>query len=220
MVNKKISWNFYAITLIITIVVFTSGIYFGILLSKVKVGELQSSVSDMEERRIEQELNLLLLNYLPNKTCDIMSYEVEEMIPQINELARELTYYEETKKFEETYYTETKREYMINQIKYWLYLERLKSSCNLNITTLIYFYSNKDCDLCRDQGIVLDYMKNTHKNNLMIFAFDKDIELNSIEIIMKSYGVGELPSIIVDGELHNGFIDKDSLDLLISSPSP
>ncbi len=219
MVNKKISWSFYAITLIITIIVFTSGIYFGVLLSKVKVGELQSSVSDMEKIRIEQELNLLLVNYLPNKTCDIISYEVEEMIPQINELARELTYYEETKKFEETHYIETKREYMINQIKYWLYLERLKSSCNLNITTLIYFYSNKDCDLCKDQGIVLDYMKNRHKNNLMIFAFDKDIELNSIKIIIKSYGVEELPSIIIDGKLYQGFIDKDSLENLINPSS-
>ena len=180
---------------------------------KLDVGE------DMEKRRMEQELNLLLVNYLPNKTCDIMSYEVEEMIPQINELARELTFYEETKKFEETYYIETKREYMINQIKYWLYLERLKSSCNLNITTLIYFYSNKDCNLCKDQGIVLDYMKNKYKNNLMIFAFDKDIELNSIEIIMKSYGVKELPSIIVDGKLYQGFIDKDSLENLINPPS-
>jgi hypothetical protein len=215
MVNKKISWGFYAITLIITIAVFTSGIFFGIFLSSVKVGELQNSVSELEKKRMEQELNLLLADYLPNKTCDIMAYEVEEMIPQINELAREVTFYEETKKFEEKEYAEAKRDYTISQIRYWLYLERLKSSCNLNVTTLIYFYSNRDCDLCRDQGVVLDYVKNMHKSDLMIFAFDTDVELNSIEIIMKSYDIQELPSIIVDGELHQGFVGKDSLEDLI-----
>lgn len=215
MVNKKISWGFYAITLIITIAVFTSGIFFGIFLSRVKVGELQNSVSELEKKRMEQELNLLLADYLPNKTCDVMAYGVEEMIPQINELAREVTFYEETKKFEEKEYAEAKRDYTISQIRYWIYLERLKSSCNLNVTTLIYFYSNRDCDLCRDQGIVLDYVKNMHKSDLMIFAFDTDVELNSIEIIMKSYGIQELPSIIVDGELHQGFVGRDSLEDLI-----
>ncbi len=216
MVKKKISWGFYLATLFITIIVFTSGIYFGIFLSKLKVGELQDMVSDLEKKRTEQELNLLLADYLPNKTCDIMAYEVEEMIPQINELARRVTFYEETKKFEETDYSATKIDYTINLIKYWLYLEKLKSSCDTNVTTVIYFYSNKNCNLCSDQGIVLDYMKNKHKSNLMIFALDADVELNSIEITMKSYGVKELPSLIINGELHEGFVSREDLEELIT----
>lgn len=217
MVKKKISWGFYAITLVITVLVFTSGIYFGIFLSRAKVSELQNMVSDLEKRRVEQELNLLLVGYLPNKSCDIISYEVEDMIPQINELARELDFYEETKKFEEKNYIETKKDYTVNMVKYWLYLERLKSSCDLNVTNVIYFYSNQDCSLCKDQGIVLDYMKESHKSDLMIFAIDSDLDLNSVDMIRKSYGVQILPSLIIDGNLYEGFMGRDKLEEIIKS---
>ena len=212
MVKKKISTGFYLITLMITAIIFISGIYFGSFLNKMKVSELQNMVSDLEEKRTEQELNLLLANYLPNRSCDIMNYEAEEMIPQINELARKVTFYEETKKFEEKDYEETKRNYMINLIKYWLYLENLKTNCDLNITTLIYFYSNKNCELCEDQGIILDYMKNKHKNDLMIFALDTDVNLNSIKMIMRSYNITKLPSIVIDGQLYQGFVDKETME--------
>lgn len=212
MVKKKISTGFYLITLMITAIIFISGIYFGSFLNKMKVSELQNMVSDLEEKRTEQELNLLLANYLPNRSCDIMNYEAEEMIPQINELARKVTFYEETKKFEEKDYEETKRNYMINLIKYWLYLENLKTNCDLNITTLIYFYSNRNCELCKDQGIILDYMKNKHKNDLMIFALDTDVNLNSIKMIMRSYNITKLPSIVIDGQLYQGFVDKETME--------
>ena len=212
MVKKKISTGFYLITLMITAIIFISGIYFGSFLNKMKVSELQNMVSDLEEKRTEQELNLLLANYLPNRSCDIMNYEAEEMIPQINELARKVTFYEETKKFEEKDYEETKRNYMINLIKYWLYLENLKTNCDLNITTLIYFYSNKNCELCEDQGIILDYMKNKHKNDLMIFALDTDVNLNSIKMIMRSYNITKFPSIVIDGQLYQGFVDKETME--------
>lgn len=218
MVKRKISWGFYAITLVVTVVIFMSGIYFGFFLNKAKADELQSLVSEMEKARTEQELNLLLMEYLPNKTCSMMSYEVEEMIPQINELERQVTYYEETKKFDENSYIETKKNYMINQIKYWLYIERLKSSCDLNVTTLLYFYSNMDCDLCKNQGIVLDYVKNEHKSDLMIFALDTDLSMNSIEMMRKSYDVQTLPSIMVNGEVHDGFVNKTYLEELVSQP--
>ena len=207
------------LTLVITIIVFTSGIFFGIYINRVKVSELQNMVSELDKKRTEQELNLLLTDYLPNKTCDVMNYEVEKMIPDINELAGKVTFYEETKKFEEKNYEDTKIDYTVNLIRYWLYLEKLKSNCDLNVTTLIYFYSNKDCNLCRNQGIVLDYMKNKHKSDLMIFALDVDLELNSIDMIMKSYGVREMPSIIIDGKLYDGFVDKETLENLINPPS-
>lgn len=216
MVSRKISWGFYALTLVVTVAIFMSGIYFGFFLNKAKENQLQGMILEMEKARSEQELNLLLMEYLPNKTCSAMGYEVEKMIPRINELEKQVTYYEENMKFGESSYMETKRDYMMSQIKYWLYMERLKSRCDLNVTTLLYFYSNRDCGPCRDQGIVLDYVKNGHSSDLMIFALDTDLGLNSIDMIMKSYGVSELPSIIVSGEIHGGFVNKTSIEGLVN----
>ncbi len=216
MVEKKISWKFYLMTFIITVIIFTSGIIFGVFLSKAKVTELQESVSELEKRRLDQELNLLLVESLPNKTCDIINYEVEKVIPELNELAGEVVFYEDTKKFDEDKYQETKKSYMTSQIKYWLYLEKLKNSCNVNVTNIIYFYSNKDCDLCRNQGIVLSYMKDIRESDLMVFSLDTDMELDSIDIIKKSYGVKELPSLIINGKLYSGFVGKDELENILN----
>lgn len=216
MVKKRITWPFYLVTFVITALVFISGVYFGFFLNRAKSSELQEMVSDLDKIRTEQELNLLLIDYLPNKTCDIMRYELEEIIPRINELEKEVTFYEDTRKFEESSYMETKKDYMINQIKYWLYMEKLKSSCDLNVTTLIYFYSNRECDLCRNQGIVLDYMKNRHKSDLMIFALDTDLGMNSIEIIRKSYGIETLPALIVNEKIYGGFVNRTSLEEIIN----
>ncbi|UCG95846.1 MAG: hypothetical protein JSV92_02255 [archaeon] len=65
----------------------------------------------------------------------------------------------------------------------------------------------------------MDYMKNRHKSDLMIFAIDADLDLNSIDMIRRSYEVKTLPSLIIDGELHEGFVGKDRMEEIINSSS-
>jgi len=55
-------------------------------------------------------------------------------------------------------------------------------------------------------------MKNKHKNDLMIFALDTDVNLNSIKMIMRSYNITKFPSIVIDGQLYQGFVDKETME--------
>src|SRR4030042_1658565 len=92
-------------------------------------------------------------------------------------------------KFKDGSYYSAKRDYTLIQIRYWSYLERLKNECNnTNFITVLYFYS-PDCRDCSKPGLIYDYLKQQHPENVMIFALDYDVDLNTLKILKEVYDV-------------------------------
>ncbi len=113
-------------------------------------------------------------------------------------------------------FTILKRDYVLSQLNFWMLTEDMKENCpdNSNFTTVLYFYSSKEkCPSCADQGFNLDYYKVKLKTNLLIFAIDEEFSYQEpiIQILKDVYKITSYPTLIINGEKQEGFVDRDSL---------
>jgi len=92
-----------------------------------------------------------------------------------------------------------KKLYTLVEVEHFEFVNNLNEECNSNISTILFFYSNKKSDLSKseDTGTILDsvYRKN---NNLVIYSFD--INLNDIIItqLKTKYKIKASPTLIIN----------------------
>ena len=213
MVNR-IDWEFFLISAIITFIILLAGIFFGMFLGKDKVSSLEHDLEDLRVRQDDATLSFSLMSTFGNKSCDIIQHELSDTMVQAAKLGKEITNYE-NEKFKDDKYIQTKKDYTLIQIRYWSYLERLKHECNnTNYITILYFYST-ECKDCSKQGLILDYLKQAHPNNVMNFALDSDIDLNIIRLIKNVYEVQETPTLIINEKKYTGLVELSQLQEII-----
>lgn len=197
---------------IVTTLIFVSGLMFGMLIGSQKVSELELTISKLDEDIQNADLQFLFFNTMnQNISCKFLSHEASRLSEQADDLGREVSMYENSKKISEKSFYEMKKRYTSILIKDWLMVEKIKRTCGENYTTVLYFYSNNNCDRCQEQGIVLTYLKEKLKNEFLVFAIDGDISLEIVNLLKDAYGIKEYPSLVINGEVHNGFTDLDEL---------
>ena len=210
MVNK-IDWEFYLISAIITFIILLAGIFFGMFIGKEKVSSLEQNLEDLRVRQDDATLSFSLMSIFGNKSCSIIQHELGDTMTQAAELGKEITSYQ-NEKFKDEGYIQTKKDYTLIQIRYWSYLERLKQECNnTNFITILYFYSG-ECGDCSKQGLILDYLKQTHPNNVMNFALDYDVDLNVIRLLKSVYNVTTTPTLIINDKKYTGLVELCQLE--------
>ncbi|MCK4428827.1 MAG: thioredoxin family protein, partial [Candidatus Aenigmarchaeota archaeon] len=168
----------------------------------------------LDEERNIQETNRLLLTLFEDDSCVLLQEYMNEIAPNLEKLAWRTDYYERSadrKRFSEEEYVKIKKNYMLLLVNYWLIAKKLESTCGDNTPKLIYFYSNKKCDDCKAQGIILDSVKKEHEE-IMVFSMDKDIDLSTIRLIAGIYNVTEVPSLVINDETYNGFMNKKEVE--------
>lgn len=218
MVKRKIDAQLYIIVLFITISIFVAGLFLGSILSKNKLNSLSEDLESLKRMRNVQETNSLLLDSLDEKICPGLESYLNEMLPEIENLAERVSYYErsaDSKRFGIKEYEDIKKDYNLLLIRYWIITNKLEKNCDKNIINIIYFYSNKKCDDCKDQGIYLDSIKKQYPE-IMIFALDKDLNLSTIDILAKSFNITEVPSLIINGKSYSGLKNKEKIIELIT----
>ncbi len=218
MVKRKIDTQLYIIVLFITISIFVAGLFLGSVLSQSKLSSLSEDLESLERLRNTQETNSLLLDSLDEKMCLGIESYINEMLPEIESLAERVAYYEssaDSKRFGIKEYEDIKKDYNLLLIRYWIITNKLEKNCDENIVDIIYFYSNKKCDDCKNQGIYLDSIKKQYPET-MIFALDKDLNLSTIEIMENSFNITEVPSLIINGKSYSGLKNKEKIIELIA----
>ena len=219
MVKKrhKVDWNLYIITFIVTSLIFFLGIYIGSLLNEAKVESIAMDIKSLNRIMEIQGTNILLLEALGEKKCIAIETYINEIIPEIEKLGGRVAYYEasaESKRFNLEEYYRLKRDYTLLLIKYWTLIKKLEIDCEQNIPDIIYFYSNKECRDCKKQGIILDKIKEEHPE-VLIFPIDRDLELSTVDILVASFNITELPSLLIDNKPYQGFRDKEEIEKLL-----
>jgi hypothetical protein len=127
-----------------------------------------------------------------------------------------LTYAESEQGADNTQVQHLKKYYSLLQIKDYLLSKRLAEKCGKKSVFVIYLYGKKeDCKDCGNQATVLDYLRKTYPD-LRVYAFDSNLDLSAIKTLLSIYKVqGQLPSLIVDGEVYYGYKSKEELIALL-----
>jgi thiol-disulfide isomerase/thioredoxin len=212
---KKRDIEIYLISGFITFIVLVAGISLGILLGRERVSNLEKSLEDLRITQDDTTLGFTLMSVFGNRSCDIIQTELSNTVTEASNLGKEITKYEE-EDFKDSNYQAMKKDYTIIQIRYWSYLERLKTECNkTNFITILYFYSSEYCPKCSQQALILNYVKGLYPDNVMVFALDYGIDLNSVKLLKSVYGIDKAPMLVIDDKKYENVVELDELKQIL-----
>lgn len=218
MVIRKVSKKRHLLAISLAIIIFLIGLSLGSVLNKSRVSFLETSAKeeklDLESLQVQY---LFLTSVLENeKNCLAAAKTLDEGIYTLGILSSKLDeYIKDQKIFTEEEFVSLKREYILAQLRYWLFAEKIKSVCNYDSVTILYFYSNL-CESCRTQGVILTHLKSIFQDKLLNFAFDYDfINEPMINIVRESYNLTTTPVLIIDGKKYEGLRTEEELIKLI-----
>ena len=217
MVKRSVNYGLYGLALIATIIIFVTGLLIGESFNNVKMDSLSQDISYLEEMRNIQDTNLLLLNSLGEKKCSALGYYLDMMVPELEQLGQRVDRYEsssDSKRYDPGEYRLLKNNYMLLQMKYWTLTKTFEGDCAQPIDDIIYFYSNNNCTDCKSQGIILNSIKKSNPE-VMIFSLEGDSNLSSVTIMAKTFNVTTHPTIIVNGKVNQGLVEKQDIESLL-----
>lgn len=223
MKRDKIVKSRYLRAFIITLAVFSIGLFLGSLMDNyrtqyfVRYNEIQKL--NIRSMQLQFELNNIDTGYDQcRKTKSLFDFylvELENNRERLNEYAKET-------KIKKEDFEILRREYVLSQINFWLLSQSIKENCPdyADFNTVLYFYSNNDvCPSCGDQSFNLDYYKIKLKTNLLIFALDEQFGEQEplINMLKDIYNINSYPTVVINNKVYDELLSQEELkDVLCS----
>lgn len=216
----------FLIALLITVIVFISILFSNSLLGNkredVVIERMNKLIKDYEDM---QALLILSEFFGDQAICIGLSSALSQMNEDLWELGIKIDQYREvTEGFvKDPFYVEQKVDFNRKEVLYLSMLKKMNKICTINQTVISYFYRKKElCQRCDDQSFVLsdirrDLEKNGKTHELAIFSFDVDMELPTINLLIRFYNVSEYPCMVIDEDTMCGLFKKQQLLDIICS---
>ena len=203
--RKKMDWPKHTSVLIITILVFTTGILLGTIINDNKMIELTELSEELRISAMSSELEFTILSENPCKIGDL-----DFLGNELNDLAGKVEHMENQLGRDHREVLKLKNFYSIVQLRHYLLMSKLTKQCDLNLTNLVYFYSNEgDCKVCNEQGFILSYLRNIYPLN--VYSIDINSENNAVRALKEVHDVQISPSFIINGRLVEGYKTANQL---------
>ena len=96
-------------------------------------------------------------------------------------------------------------------------MKKAEDKCDLQVTSIIYFYSNQDCDDCTKQGYILTDIRQNYPN-VRVYAFDYNLDLSALKALITIYKVVEsdsLPALVINGEVSYGLQKFEDIQAIV-----
>lgn len=210
---KKLDAGLIISAFVISGLIFAAGIFVGYGINNEKLTALESNLDSINSDVQSFQSQFLFLDMFgENASCPMLESTLNRISGSSYELGNKLAAFGADGEIrDETTYTAKKIEYSSMLTTYWLLAEKLKKTCNTGFSTVLYFYSGP-CPSCEDQAFVLTYMKNKYGDNVLVFAIDADLNEPSVNTLKKYYNITSYPSLVVNGNLHEGFVSQQQLE--------
>jgi len=204
--ERKVSWPLYITAFVISAVIFIAGIYVGTVLDSNEVYSLSSDVDSLS--REISTVQVLMLSEEGPAFCPVYEEEFLKIDTEREKLGYELTYLEEQR---HVYSPELKKDYFVLEAQSYFLAKKLQDVCNDDSTLVLYFYSNENCPECTQQGADILSARDASSGKVLIYSFDGDLGSNIVKGFMAKYNVTAYPSVVINGELHSGYIPQEEL---------
>ncbi len=195
---------------LIVLVIFGVGVSIGMNLDSLKKQLIEKDslklTSQIEDFVITNEI----INKLSIKDCAVIQPYLVDITNQVENLGNELEDFENKGLITGDGYNLLKNRYFLNEIQYWISVEKYRE-CDPGLVTILFFYGDDD-DSIR-QGFVLTKLREENIGKVFVFNFyvmDKDN--NSVKLIKKIYGIEDSPTLVINSNTTlTGFQSLESL---------
>ncbi len=199
--NKKAQKSVFWEALILAVFIFASGIFLGYMLEK-------NRTSKIIELYHESELSLLDIQIQENLLsredidCGLANKELIDFADKIYNEARILDRYESASDLSEDLVIEHKKYDLLRAIL-WNNAILIREKCGGSFDTVVYFYAyqSEDLNLKSEQNVFskkLEEIKSEKGNSLILIPIAGNLNLSSIDYLVKSYNVSSFPAILIN----------------------
>ena len=217
MVKRKINTKIYLLAAFFTMIIFFTGILLDRMLTNTKNELLINYIREIEEEQTNTQLEFLLLERAgKNNTCDLLDYEITTLGKTGEQTRIEVARYEESGKIYTKEFKDLKKKYTSLLIRNWLFFKEFKENCNSNMTIILYFYSNKYCNDCNQQGSVLTYMQRKYPS-IKVISLDSDLDMNVMKLMKRLYDIKNVtkPVLIINEKKYEGLKSRSDLEKIL-----
>lgn len=200
----------YFFVLVITCGIFATGWYLSNYVNNQKINEIKDIQNKIAIDILSSETQFALLEELSCQDLDnsILSQEISKVADKINFSEQNVGNADEIDLL--------KKQYTILQVKDFLLAKRIGERCKQTISTIFYFYGNKEnCTDCLKQGFVLDALREKYPS-LRVYSFDHNLDLSTIRALKSIYKIeNTLPSLVIQGKTVSGFKTVEELETML-----
>jgi thiol-disulfide isomerase/thioredoxin len=214
MVGRKVTWKYPIAAAVVTVFIFGGIFAAGLSLSDYKVSALNSSVETVQVEQNSRLVGQDLSTSLEQNSCKAMGEWMNTTVDDLRELRKEVASYEEANKIENDRYELVKKEYMNLMLQNLAHVREYDRNCDRRMVDIVYFYSD-DCDACKDQGTILTHVGQEYGQKVVVFPLDTELGMSSISFLLDYYEIDEYPSLVIDGEIHEGYSSTQELQSLL-----
>ena len=186
---------------ILTIVIFLLGVLLGYYLEKGRIEKIEKELIDTDIEWADAKLQSLYYQIMEKEECGTAIDENIIFADKIYEQGIKLQKYEDANQLSEKMITE-KKKYALLKAEFWINSILLKKKCNAEYKNIVYFFKNEPSiaeeEEQRVQSIVLRNIKEKYGPDVMLIPLPFDLEISTIEIMKKTYGINKAPSILID----------------------
>jgi len=199
MVNVKY-WVFMQ-ALLLTIVVFITGMYLGVVFEENKFAETNAYFSASQVSLMD----VLALNELIDSShveCSDLVNANFNLLDRVYREAVALEHYESSGKITESIKSEHKK-YDVLRTFIWINSIKIQERCETDYHNVVYLYQYNQDDLTKkaEQNVwsrILREVKEEQKGNITLIPIAADNELASLSALISEFDIQEYPVVIID----------------------
>jgi hypothetical protein len=220
-IQRKVSSSRILVALVIAGLIFCLGVALGFILDGQRLQwiQYQSQQQKSDYESLQWQYLFLTSSTDKEQTCAVLHVALEKSITDLGRSLDKVQTYKKDSQINEKDYALIERSYVIDNLKYWLLASKTKKECGGDYVTILYFFSEKNCPNCPDQGVILTYYKQKYDEKLLVFPINLDLEYSeaSLGILRSMYNVTTLPTITVEDKKFEGVVSKEYLGRIICS---
>lgn len=217
MVMKESKNNVFWQALVLTIVVFAIGIFFGIAYEGRKLDEVNDYYI-LSEIFLMDSFALSKLTDVGETSlvdCEFLIDKNIEFADKIYNEAYLLEKYEESGKLSEALKILHKK-YDLMRTLLWINLKDIPEKCKKDVSVVIYLYEYETEDLTKKAtnevwGKILFELKQEMRNRIILIPIAADSNLTSLDLLLSRYDIPKYPVIIIDGQVISQIDSVDNL---------
>lgn len=189
-------------TAIITAAVFFLGIFLGILFDAQRVEETKEKLTKMDIDWNDAKVQSLYYQTFSNALgfCGSATAANMEFADKIYKEGLEIERYEKINRFTPSLILEKKR-YALLQLQFLLNAINLKETCNVNYSTIVYFYSHYDESLKIQQDLQsasLIEIIHECKPQPAVVPIPSDLDIITVNLLKRQHNITKIPSLLID----------------------
>ena len=200
---------------LLTLIIFSLGVLMGLTIEGKRISMDERLLQEQELELSSSQLQYAFINSLGDKeSCPTVQSVLGENLFNLEKISRKVVEHAADSKLSDQEFDRLKRRYSLEQLRYWFLAENVREQCEQSFTRVIYFYSdNQNCQYCREQAVVLNYLKAIFGESLLVFSLDEQLDEPMIRLLKKNYDVTEFPTLIVEDSVIVGepFVSNEQL---------